>query len=203
MPFSFLKTLTNLGDSIQEVHVVNIDRRNIFYTQNVDRKIPSHIRLLRNLLYVSVVLFIIIGTTRGPLWLIPPLGTLFLCWYMMGEAKVSYEYRLDGFSLKVLRCSGMRSRTKVVDFLNLDLHNLIIMAEEGVSLLDSAEASSRSAVPKRITYDVSAHDSDKGCFVAYATGIGQEEGRQLKIYFSPNAELCNYLRMLCPEKVHL
>lgn len=182
---------------------MNTDHRNISYTQNVERKIPSHIRLLRNLLYVSVVLFVIIGTTKGPLWLIPPLGTLFLCWYMMGEARVSYEYRLDGHMFKVLRISGMRSKTKVVSFLNLDLHNLIIMAEEGVSLLDEAETSSRAAMPKRITYDVSAHDADIGCFVAYATGIGEEEGRQLKIYFSPNADLCHYLRILCPGKVHL
>ena len=182
---------------------MNTDNRNISYTQNVERKIPSHIRMLRNLLYISIVLFVIIGTTKGPLWLIPPLGTLFLCWYMMGEARVSYEYRLDGHMFKVLRCSGMRSRTKVVDFLNLDLHNLIIMAEEGVSLLDAAEASSRAVTPKRITYDVSAHDSDKGCFVAYATGIGDEEGRHLKIYFSPDEKMCNCLHMLCPEKVHL
>ena len=182
---------------------MNTDCRNISYTQSVERKIPSHIRLLRNLLYVSVVLFAIIGTTKGPLWLIPPLGTLFLCWYMMGEAKVSYEYRLEGYMFKVLRSSGMRSKTKTVDFLNVDLRNMIIMAEEGLSLLDEAEATSRAAMPKRITYDVSARDANKGCFIAYATGIAEEEGRQLKIYFSPNAELCNYLRTLCPGKVHL
>ena len=182
---------------------MNTDRRNISYTQNIARKIPSHIRLLKILLYLSVFLLVIIGTTKGPLWLIPTLGTLFLCWYMMGEARVNYEYRLDGYMFKVLRVSGMNSRTKVVDFLNLDLNNLIIMAEEGVSLLDEAEAASAAAVPKRITYDVSAHDKDKGCFVAYATGIGEEAGRQLKIYFSPDAELCNYLRMFCPGKVHL
>lgn len=182
---------------------MNTDHRNIIYTQNVDRKIPSHIRTLRILLYIAVVLFVVIGTTKGPLWLIPPLGTLFLCWYMMGEARVCYEYRLDGYTFKVLRVSGMRSRTKVVHFLNLDLHNLIIMAEEGVSALDEAEANSRAAMPKRITYDVSAHDSSKGCYVAYATGIDEEEGRQLKIFFSPDAELCNYLRILCPGKVRL
>lgn len=182
---------------------MNTDFCNITYTQTVERKIPGHIRLLRALLYVSVALFVIIGTTKGPLWLIPPLGTLFLSWYMMGEARVSYEYRLEGNMFRVLRISGMHSKTKTVNFLNLDLQNLIIMAGEGVSLLDEAEAASRAAVPKRITYDVSARDAGKGCFIAYATGIGEEEGRQLKIYFSPNVQLRNYLRILCPGKVHL
>lgn len=191
------------NDAKQEVSVVNTDCRNIFYTQTVERKIPGHIRLLRYLLYICVVLFVVIGTTKGPLWLIPPLGTLFLCWYMMGEAHVSYEYRLDGCMFRVLRISGMRGRTRTVHFLNLDLRNLSIMAEEGLSLLDAAEAASCAAVPRRITYDVSAHDADKGCYVAYASGVGEEEGRQLKIYFSPDAQLCSYLRMLCPGKVHL
>lgn len=177
--------------------------RNVFCTKSITRKIPSHIQVLRILLYITVVFLVIIGTTKGPLWLIPTLGTLFLCWYMMGEARVSYEYRLDGYTFKVLRISGMRSKSKVVDFLNLDLRNLTIMAEEGVSLLDEAEAASAASVPKRITYDVSAHDADRGCYVIYATGIGDEEGRQLKIFFSPDAELRDCFRMLCPGKVHL
>lgn len=179
------------------------ENRNVFCTKSVTRKIPGHIQMLRVLLYITVALLVIIGTTKGPLWLIPTLGTLFLCWYMTGEARVSYEYKLDGHMFKVLRISGMRSRTKVVDFLSLDLHNLTIMAEEGLSLLDGAEADSAAAVPKRITYDVSAHDVNKGCYVIYATGIGEEEGRRLKIYFSPDAELLECFRMLCPGKVHI
>ena len=171
--------------------------------QSVERKIPSHIRFLQVILYIYVFLFVIIGTTKGFLWLFPTLGTLFLCWYMVGEATVIYEYQLDGYILKAMRTSGMRSKQKTVEFLNMDLRNLSFMAEDGLSLLDEAEAASKAAVPKRITYDISAHDRDKGCYVMYATGIGPEAGRQLRVYFSPGPEMKNAIRMLCPGKVHL
>jgi len=182
---------------------MELNLENITVRQSVDRKVSSNIRVLQILLYIYVFFFVIIGTTKGVLWLVPTLGTLFLCWYMMGEARVNYEYRLDGHMLTVMRTSGMRSKQKTVEFLNLDVRNMIIMAEEGLSLLDEAEAESKRSVPKRITYDVSAHDRDKGCYVIYATGIAEEAGRQLRVYFSPNAEMKNSLRMLCPGKVHL
>ena len=176
---------------------------NITIRQSVERKIPGNIRFLQVLLYIYVFVFVIIGTTKGALWLVPTLGTLFLCWYMVGEASIVYEYQLDGYMLTVMRTSGMRSKQKTVQFLHMDLRNLSIMAEDGLSLLDEAEAASKAAVPKRITYDVSAHDRDKGCYVLYATGIEAEAGRQLRIYMSPGPEMKNALRMLCPGKVHL
>ena len=182
---------------------MSYNAENITIRQSVERKIPSNIRFLQILLYIYVFFFVIIGTTKGVLWLIPTLGTLFLAWYMMGEARVIYEYQLDGYMLKALRTSGMRSKQKTVDFLNLDVRNMVIMAEDGLSLLDEAEAASKRAVPKRITYDISAHDKDKGCYVMYATGIGAESGRQLRVYFSPGPEMKEALRMLCPGKVHL
>ena len=180
-----------------------IDVNNIMVRQSVNRKIPVRLRVIEFLLYVFVALFVIIGTTKGMLWLIPPLGTLFVCWYMMGEARVYYEYQLDGYILKALRTSGMRSKQKTVEFLNMDLRKMVIMAEDGLSILDEAEEASRAAVPKRITYDISAHDKDKGCYVMYAEGIGAEAGRKLRVYFSPGPELKNALRMLCPGKVNL
>ena len=180
-----------------------IDVNNIMVRQSVNRKIPVRLRVIEFLLYVFVALFVIIGTTKGMLWLIPPLGTLFLAWYMIGEASVVYDYHLDGYMFKVMRTSGMRSRQKTVEFLNMDLRKMVIMAEDGLSILDEAEEASRAAVPKRITYDISAHDKDKGCYVMYAEGIGAEAGRKLRVYFSPGPELKNALRMLCPGKVNL
>lgn len=179
------------------------DFENISIRQSVERKIPSNIRVLQVLLYAFVALFVIIGMTQNMLWLIPPLATLYLCWYMMGEARVTYEYQMDGHMLKVLRISGMRHKMKTVDFLNMDLRKMIIMAEDGLSLLDEAEAASKAAVPKRITYDVSAHDADKGCYVIYAEGVGDEAGRSLRVFISPGPEMRNALRMICPGKVHL
>lgn len=180
-----------------------IDFENIVVRQSVERKIPSNIRVLQVLLYICVALFMVIGATEGMLWLVPTLGTLFLCWYMVGEARVHYEYQLDGYMLRAMRTSGMRSKQKTVEFLTLDVRKMVIMAEEGVSLLDEAEAASRAAVPKRITYDISAHDRDKGCYVIYAEGVGPEAGRALRVYISPGPELRNALRMICPGKVHL
>ena len=180
-----------------------IDVNNIMVRQSVNRKIPVRLRVIEFLLYVFVALFVIIGTTKGMLWLIPPLGTLFLCWYMMGEARIVYEYTLDGYDLRVTRTSGMRSRSKTVQFLHVDLHDMIIMAEENKPVLDEAEAASANATPKRITYDVSAHNHAVGCCVMYATGIGEEAGRKLKIYFSPDGEMRDMIRLMCPGKVHL
>lgn len=182
---------------------MGIDPSSIIVRQSVDRKIATRIRVIQALLYVFVVLFTIIGTTRSFLWLIPPLGTLFLCWYMVGEARVNYEYRLDGYMFTAMRTSGMRSKQRTVEFLNMDLRKMVIMAEDGLSLLDEAEATSKAAVPKRITYDISAHDRNRGCYVMYADGIGAEAGRKLRVFFSPGPELKNAIRMLCPGKVHL
>ena len=187
----------------REALPTNTQFDNSVVRQSVERKVGSHIRVLQVLLYIYVALFTVIGMTKGILWLIPPLGTLFVCWYMMGEARVYYEYQLDRYILKALRTSGMRSKQKTVEFLCMDLRTLVIMAEDGLSILDEAEEASKAAVPKRITYDISAHDKDKGCYVMYAEGIGAEAGRKLRVYFSPGPELKNAIRMLCPGKVHL
>ena len=63
---------------------MNTQFDNIVVRQSVERKVGSHIRVLQVLLYIYVALFTVIGMTKGILWLIPPLGTLFVCWYMMG-----------------------------------------------------------------------------------------------------------------------
>ena len=173
--------------------------------QTVYRKVASHIQVIRFLLYFACLICTILGTMWGTLMLVPSLGSLFLAWWMMGEARVAYEYQLEGRTITVMRTSGMRSKQKTVQFLTLDLTQLIIMAEEGRPELDEAEARSKEQTGpmRRITYDVSAHDSNQGCYVAYAMGVGEETGRMLKVYMSPGGELRNYIRLLCPGKVHM
>ena len=83
----------------------------ITYRQTVVRKIPTANKVILVLLYVCVAVFTFLGTMWGTLMLFPSLGTLFFAWYFMGIARVSYEYRLDGTMLTVLRHSGMRSRS--------------------------------------------------------------------------------------------
>lgn len=169
--------------------------------QSVLRKIPGHVRLIQALLYLSVLIFTVIGAMEGAFWLIPALGTLFGSWYYMGAARVVYEYRLEGPILTVQRASGMRSRRKVVDFGRFDLTKIRIMAPDGARELEQAEAESLAAQPKRIIYDVSAHDPDKICSVMYLTGVGEEAGRELKVYFQPDPEMRDCIRSIVPGRV--
>ncbi len=48
-------------------------------------------------------------------------GTIAATEALMGEARVIYEYRLDGRTLTVMRTSGMRSRQKEIEFFTLRL----------------------------------------------------------------------------------
>lgn len=169
----------------------------------VQRHIPVRVRVIQFMLYFAVLVCTIMGSMFGPLWLIPSLGTLFLSWYFMGEARVHYEYRLDGYQFIVMRTSGMRSRQKEVEFLKLDLHSLDIAADEGVDILKDAQARFAQARPKGITYDVSAHDPDRGCAVMYAMGTGPEQSRRVRVYFQPSPALTDALRKLCPGKVRI
>lgn len=171
------------------------------YTQSVQRKIPGFVRGIQWLLYLAVAIFAVIGAMYGPLWLIPALGTLFGTWFYMGAVRVSYVYRLEGANLTVQRISGLLSRPKTVNFANFDLTALWIMAPDGNTALNQAEEDPRSALGKRITYDVSAHDPDNICSVMYLTGIGREEGRPVKVYFQPSPELRRYIRQIAPGRV--
>lgn len=182
---------------------LNPEISQISYRQSVTRKAPVLMRVLLLLMYVCVGIFTFLGTMWGFPMLVLSLGTLFFTWYFMGLAKVSYEYRLDGAMLTVLRHSGTRTRPKTEDFLHMDLRKLVILADEGVDILDDAEAASKAATPRRITYDVSAHDPDRGCAVAYCMGTGPEEGRWLKVYMQVTPGLLSYLNMICRDKVHI
>ena len=171
------------------------------YTQSIQRKIPGYVRLIQALLYIAVVIFAIIGSMEGTIWLIPALGTLFGSWYFMGVARVTYVYRLEGTRLHVQRISGLKSRPKKEDFAELELTGLRVMAPEGSRHLAQAERETQGDQPRRITYDVSAHDPADVCSVMYLSGVGEEAGRNLKVYFQPSAELRQYIRYIAPGRV--
>ena len=173
----------------------------LFDTQSVQRRIPGYVRVIQALLYLAVVIFTVIGASGGFIWAIPALGTLFGSWYFMGAARVTYVYLLDGTRLKVQRISGLKSRPKKEDFAEWELNQMRIMAPEDSSHLADAERETQHSTPRRITYDVSAHDPNDVCSVMYLTGVKGEAGRNLKVYFQPSPELRRHIGAICPGKV--
>ena len=71
--------------------------------RSVERKVPGYVKVIAFLLYAAALLFTILGAMFGILFLPLALGSLFGGWYLMGEARVIYEYRLDGKMLTVMR----------------------------------------------------------------------------------------------------
>ena len=171
------------------------------YTQSVPRKIPGYVRVVQALLYLAVVIFAIIGASAGMLWALLAVFTLVISWYFMGAARVTYIYKLEGARLRVQRVSGFKSRPKKEDFGDFDLTTLRVMAPDGAKALEQAEAETLNIEPRRITYDVSAHDPGRGCSVMFLTGVGPEKNRQLKVYFQPSGEMLRCIRLIAPGRV--
>ncbi len=171
------------------------------YTQNVERRVPARVRVIAGLLYVATALFAIIGTMGGLPWGVLSVGSLVLAWYLMGQAKVSYSYELTGTRLTVDRTSGFRSRPVTERFCNLDLSRMRVMATEGDPALTDAERDTANLNPKRVNYDVSAHDRDRPARVMYLEGVGEEQGRWLKVRFQPDDGLVDAIRRACPGRV--
>ena len=178
-----------------------VELESVYYRESIPRKVPGYIRVIQALLYLAVLIFTVMGSMQGLLWAILAVGTLLGAWLFMGTVRIEYEYCLDGMTFSVIRHSGMRSRPKSEEFLLIDLANLVIMADEGAEGLEPWGKQSAAASPRRITYDVSAHDAGRGCSVLYAMGSGGEAGRWLKVYLQPTSELISWLRRLCPGKV--
>ena len=171
------------------------------YTQNVPRRIPGYVRVIQALLYLSVAIFAVIGFADGILWGLLAVFTLVGSWYFMGMARVTYIYKLEGARLRVQRVSGLKSRPKREGFGDFDLTTLRVMAPDGSPALEQIEAETLDIEPKRITYDISAHDPDRTCSVMFLTGIGTEKNRQLKVYFQPSGEMLRCIRLIAPGRV--
>lgn len=173
----------------------------ILYTQIVQRKVPGYIQVIRFMLYFCVLLFTIIGTLAGFWWGMLAVSTLMFAWYVYGSAKVTYQYTLEGTTIHVTRISGFRSRPKTELFVELELKNLELMAPEDSQALSELEAETSRAEPKRIVYDVSAHDPNDICDVMFLRGVGEESGKWLKVYFQPSPEMKNWIRRLRPGRM--
>ena len=117
-----------------------MQKQNRTLRRSVERKVPGYVRVIVALLYAATLLFTILGAMFGILFMPLALGSLFGGWYLMGEARVIYEYRLDGRTLTVMRTSGMRSRQKEIEFFTLQLDDLIAVAAEGTQPMRDAEA---------------------------------------------------------------
>ena len=171
------------------------------YTQNVQRRIPGYIRVIQVLLYLAVAIFAAVGAAEGMAWALLAVATLVGTWYFMGTARVTYIYKLEAARLRVQRVSGLKSRPKKEDFCDFDLTQIRVMAPDNSPALEEAEAETANLEPKRITYDISAHDPDHPCSVMFLTGIGTEKNRQLKVYFQPSGELLRCIRLIAPGQV--
>ena len=178
-----------------------MQNQTISIRRSVERKVPGYVKVIVFLLYAATLLFTILGSMFGILFLPLALGSLFGGWYLMGEARVIYEYRLDGKTLTVMRTSGMRSRQKEVEFFTLDLNDLIVVAGEGTQSMQDAEKLTRQGERKRVCYDASAQDSNRMCAFLYAKGSGADSGRFVRVCFFPYPDLVGAIRTLCPGKV--
>ena len=135
-----------------------MQKQNRSLRRSVERKVPGYVRVIVALLYAATLLFTILGAMFGILFMPLALGSLFGGWYLMGEARVIYEYRLDGRTLTVMRTSGMRSRQKEIEFFTLRLDDLIAVAAEGTQPMRDTEALTLRGERRRVCYDVSAQD---------------------------------------------
>jgi len=180
----------------------NTPTSDISCRQSVRRSIPPYIYALLALLYVCVALFTFLGTMWGFPMLVLSLGTLFFAWYLKGTASVTYDYLLNGASLRITRTSGMRSRPVTKEFVTLDLTRLIVLAGQDAPQLQDAQRRF-DAAPKRrrVTYNTSAQDPDRPSALLYAMGTGPEEGMIVRVYLQPSPEMLECLRRLCPGKV--
>ena len=170
-----------------------MQKQNMSLRRSVERKVPGYVRVIVALLYAATLLFTILGAMFGILFMPLALGSLFGGWYLMGEARVIYEYRLDGRMLTVMRTSGMRSRQKEIEFFTLQLDDLIAVAAEGTQPMRDAEALTLRGERRRVCYDVSAF--------LYAKGSGADSGRFVRVCFLPYPDFLGAIRALCPGKV--
>ena len=169
--------------------------------QSVIRQKPAYVYVLLALLYLCVAIFTFLGTMWGFPMLVLSLGTLFFAWYLNGVASVTYEYQLDGYTLRILRHSGMRSRPVSVEFVVLDLTRVLVIAGQGASELEDAQRRFDAAGRQRVTYNTSAQDPDRPSAVLFCEGAGADSGKLVRVDLQPYPQVISCLRRLCPGKV--
>ncbi|MEI3406627.1 MAG: hypothetical protein V8Q79_08635 [Christensenellales bacterium] len=168
--------------------------------RSVERKVPGYVKVIAFLLYALRAAFTILGAMfRHPL---SAGSRLFGGWYLMGEARVIYEYRLDGKTLTVMRTSGMRSRQKEIEFFYAEIENeLSVVADEGTESMQDAERLTQTGEKKRVCYDVSAQDPNRACAFLYAKGSGADSGRFVGVLLLPVSGSCGRNPYAFPGKV--
>ena len=194
------------GNTSTTQHVDNLsalEASNLSYRQTVERKKRPLYYVILFLLYFCVMIFAFLGTMWGFPMLILTLGTLFFAWYYKGVNTIVYDYEIDGHDFCIRRLSGLRQYPKNVLFVQLDLHDVIVVGAQGSEEIAQAEATfQQTPKVRRVEYLTSAHDPDKPGVVMYARGKEAEQGFLVKVYLQPSVHLLNTLRKLCPGKVH-
>lgn len=182
---------------------LNPEILNITLRQSITRKIPPVKIVILLLMYFCVAIFTFLGTMWGFPMLILSLGTLFFAWYYKGIITVHYEYQIDGYSMRIRRLSGTRSKPVNEEFCKLDLSKVITVVDQctqaHIEMEEKFEAQPKS---RRVTYYTSAHDADRPGVVLYAHGTDAEMGFLVRVYLQPSGQLLDTLRMLCPGKVN-
>ena len=100
-----------------------------------------------------------------------------------------------------MRHSGMRSRPVSVEFVVLDLTQVLVIAGQDASELADAQRRFDAAGKRRVTYNTSAQDPDRPSVVLYAMGVGPDSGMIVRVYLQPYPQVMSCLRRLCPGKV--
>lgn len=194
-------------NTITAQHVDNLsslEAANIQFRMTVERKWTPLARVVLFLMYFCVVFFTFLGTMWGFPMLILTLGTLFYAWYYKGVHTISYDYEINGYDFVIRRLSGLRQYTKNVQFVHIDLHNVIVVGAQGSdAIAQTEERFQQTPKARRVEYLTSAHDPDKPGYVLYADGIELEQDYLVKVYLQPSVHLINTLRKLCPGKIYV
>ena len=135
--------------TIQHVdNLSSLEAANINFRMTVERKWSTLSRVLLLAMYFCVVIFTFLGTMWGFPMLILTLGTLFFAWYYKGVHTIFYDYEINGYDFVIRRISGLRQYTKNVQFVHLDLHDVIIVGAQNSEAIAETEARFRQT-PKK------------------------------------------------------
>ena len=181
-----------------------MQKQNRTLRRSVERKVPGYVRVIVALLYAATLLFTIPGRDDFGILFMPRWRwvSFFGGWYLMGEARVIYEYRLDGRTPD--RHAHQRhalAAEKEIEFFTLQLDDLIAVAAGARSPCGTREALTLRGEREGASADVSAQDPDRACAFLYAKGSGADGRRFVQVCFLPSPDFLGAIRALCPGKV--